>query len=218
VPPTWPPAPGEQRTMMHLDIQVDDLDAATAGAVALGARVAEFQPQANVRVLLVDGVLRWLDDGRALVLVHHRPVEQPGVEGGQRPWVRRLDGGAPPHSLRPATHEPMLADVLRSVHGRDLAVEPRTSRHVASLPSSRLELGLTSERPVASAPGSTAWASSTIRSGRPGTPGQRSPTPWPRSERSAEVSRTRPSNSPGTSSSACRHLRPALSPEVHTSS
>jgi predicted enzyme related to lactoylglutathione lyase len=52
VPPTWPAAPGEQRTMMHLDIQVDDLDAATADAVALGARVAEFQPQASVRVLL----------------------------------------------------------------------------------------------------------------------------------------------------------------------
>ena len=52
VPPTWPAGPGEQRTMMHLDIQVDDLDAATADAVALGARVAEFQPQANVRVLL----------------------------------------------------------------------------------------------------------------------------------------------------------------------
>jgi catechol 2,3-dioxygenase-like lactoylglutathione lyase family enzyme len=50
VPPTWPAAPGEQRTMMHLDIQVDDLDAA-ADVVALGARVAEFQPQANVRVL-----------------------------------------------------------------------------------------------------------------------------------------------------------------------
>lgn len=52
VPPTWPPTPGEQRTMMHLDVQVDDLDAATVDAVALGARVAEFQPQANVRVLL----------------------------------------------------------------------------------------------------------------------------------------------------------------------
>ena len=52
VPPVWPPAPGEQRTMMHLDIQVADLDAAAAGAVALGARVADFQPQDNVRVLL----------------------------------------------------------------------------------------------------------------------------------------------------------------------
>ena len=52
VPPVWPPAPGEQRTMMHLDLQVEDLDAAVADAVALGARVAEFQPQDHVRVLL----------------------------------------------------------------------------------------------------------------------------------------------------------------------
>ena len=44
--------PGEQRTMMHLDLQVQDLDAAVADAVALGARVAEFQPQDNGRVLL----------------------------------------------------------------------------------------------------------------------------------------------------------------------
>ncbi len=51
VPPVWPPAPGEQRTMMHLDIEVDDLDA-VADAVALGARVAAFQPQDHVRVLL----------------------------------------------------------------------------------------------------------------------------------------------------------------------
>jgi len=52
VPPVWPPAGGAQRTMMHLDIEVTDLDAATADAVALGARVADFQPQDNVRVLL----------------------------------------------------------------------------------------------------------------------------------------------------------------------
>jgi Glyoxalase-like domain len=32
--------------------EVDDLDAAVADAVALGARVAAFQPQDNVRVLL----------------------------------------------------------------------------------------------------------------------------------------------------------------------
>ena len=51
-PPVWPPAPGEQRTMMHLDFQVEDLDAAVADAVSLGARVAEFQPQDSVRVLL----------------------------------------------------------------------------------------------------------------------------------------------------------------------
>ena len=52
VPPVWPAASGEQRTMMHLDIQVADLDEAAADAVALGARAAEFQPQDNVRVLL----------------------------------------------------------------------------------------------------------------------------------------------------------------------
>lgn len=38
--------------MVHLDIGVDDLDAASAHAVAAGARVAQFQPQAGVRVHL----------------------------------------------------------------------------------------------------------------------------------------------------------------------
>jgi catechol 2,3-dioxygenase-like lactoylglutathione lyase family enzyme len=52
LPPAWPPAPGEQRAMMHLDIQVEDLDAAVGEALALGARLAEFQPRDNVRVLL----------------------------------------------------------------------------------------------------------------------------------------------------------------------
>ena len=51
-PPVWPPAPGQQRAMMHLDVQVADLDAAIAEAVALGARAAEFQPHDNVRILL----------------------------------------------------------------------------------------------------------------------------------------------------------------------
>jgi predicted enzyme related to lactoylglutathione lyase len=52
VAPVWPAAPGDQRTMMHLDIQVEDLEAAVADAVRLGARLADFQPQENVRVLL----------------------------------------------------------------------------------------------------------------------------------------------------------------------
>lgn len=52
VPPVWPPAAGGQRPMMHLDIEVMDLDAATADAVALGARLAEHQPRENGRVLL----------------------------------------------------------------------------------------------------------------------------------------------------------------------
>lgn len=51
-PPVWPPRPGEQRPMMHFDFQVGDLDAAVAEAVALGATLAEHQPQAHVRTLL----------------------------------------------------------------------------------------------------------------------------------------------------------------------
>lgn len=50
--PVWPPASGSQRPMMHLDFQVGDLDDAQAEAVALGAGVADHQPQANVRVML----------------------------------------------------------------------------------------------------------------------------------------------------------------------
>jgi predicted enzyme related to lactoylglutathione lyase len=50
--PVWPPVEGEQRPMMHFDFQVGDLDAAVADAVALGALVAEAQPQDNVRVLI----------------------------------------------------------------------------------------------------------------------------------------------------------------------
>ena len=52
VPPVWPAGPGETRMQVHLDIRVDDLDAAVRTAVAAGARVAEFQPQEHVRVCL----------------------------------------------------------------------------------------------------------------------------------------------------------------------
>jgi hypothetical protein len=52
VPPVWPPALGKQRTMMNLDIEVDDLEASVADAVALGARLTEFQSRDNMRVLL----------------------------------------------------------------------------------------------------------------------------------------------------------------------
>ncbi|MFI8191788.1 VOC family protein [Streptomyces sp. NPDC085946] len=50
--PRWPGTPADQQMMMHLDIEVDDLPAAVAHAVALGATVADFQPQEDVRVLL----------------------------------------------------------------------------------------------------------------------------------------------------------------------
>lgn len=49
--PTWPPVEGKQRPMSHFDFQVGDLEEATDEAVALGATVANFQPQENVRVL-----------------------------------------------------------------------------------------------------------------------------------------------------------------------
>jgi predicted enzyme related to lactoylglutathione lyase len=49
--PVWPPNAGSQRSMMHFDFQVGDLDAAVEEAVALGATVSEEQPQENVRVL-----------------------------------------------------------------------------------------------------------------------------------------------------------------------
>jgi catechol 2,3-dioxygenase-like lactoylglutathione lyase family enzyme len=52
VPPTWPTEGGEQLMMMHLDIEVDDLDEGVAWAVAAGATVAAHQPQADVRVML----------------------------------------------------------------------------------------------------------------------------------------------------------------------
>jgi len=50
--PTWPARPGDQQMMMHLEVMVDDLDAAVAVAVAAGATIAEYQPQDSVRVCL----------------------------------------------------------------------------------------------------------------------------------------------------------------------
>jgi len=38
--------------MMHFDLEVGDLDSATAEAVAFGATMTDYQPQENVRVLL----------------------------------------------------------------------------------------------------------------------------------------------------------------------
>jgi catechol 2,3-dioxygenase-like lactoylglutathione lyase family enzyme len=52
VRPTWPAGPQEPQMMAHLDIKVDDLDAASAHALAVGATLADFQPQDDVRVHL----------------------------------------------------------------------------------------------------------------------------------------------------------------------
>jgi catechol 2,3-dioxygenase-like lactoylglutathione lyase family enzyme len=59
--PRWPSTPEEQQMSVHLDIQVDDLDAAGAIAREAGATLADFQPQERVRV--------WLDpDGHPFCL------------------------------------------------------------------------------------------------------------------------------------------------------
>ena len=52
VPPTWPAGPGAQQMQAHLDIAVDDLDAGVSRAKALGAGLAAYQPQDDVRVML----------------------------------------------------------------------------------------------------------------------------------------------------------------------
>jgi catechol 2,3-dioxygenase-like lactoylglutathione lyase family enzyme len=49
--PVWPPEQGRQRPMMHLDVQVGDLDSAVEEALALGATLSDVQPQDGVRVL-----------------------------------------------------------------------------------------------------------------------------------------------------------------------
>ena len=51
-PPIWPAGPGQQQMMMHLDLAVDDLDAAAAHAQLCGATLAGHQPQEGVRVYL----------------------------------------------------------------------------------------------------------------------------------------------------------------------
>lgn len=51
VAPVWPEEAGTQQKMLHLDIQVDDLAAATEHAITAGAVLADHQPQEGVRVL-----------------------------------------------------------------------------------------------------------------------------------------------------------------------
>jgi hypothetical protein len=52
VSPNWPASTGDQQMQVHLDIETDDLDVAVSYAESLGARVADFQPQQDVRVLI----------------------------------------------------------------------------------------------------------------------------------------------------------------------
>lgn len=50
VAPVWPAGPGDQQMQLHLEVEVDDLAAASAHAEACGAPAAAFQPQDDVRV------------------------------------------------------------------------------------------------------------------------------------------------------------------------
>lgn len=50
--PTWPAGPGDQHMMLHLDIGARDVAGAVVVAEELGAHLARFQPQEDVRVML----------------------------------------------------------------------------------------------------------------------------------------------------------------------
>ncbi len=52
VAPVWPSLAEQPQIQEHLDIYVDDLEAATEWAISVGARLAAYQPQERVRVLL----------------------------------------------------------------------------------------------------------------------------------------------------------------------
>ena len=53
VPPVWPtPGAGDQQMQVHLDVGVSSVAEAVADAEALGARLADYQPQDDVRVML----------------------------------------------------------------------------------------------------------------------------------------------------------------------
>ena len=52
VPPVWPAGPGDQQMQVHLDVGVTDVASAVTDAEGLGATLAEFQPQDDVRVML----------------------------------------------------------------------------------------------------------------------------------------------------------------------
>ena len=64
-PPVWPSEPGKPPIQLHLEVQVDDLDGALQHALACGARLADFQPQDDVRVCLDPSghpFCLWLDE------------------------------------------------------------------------------------------------------------------------------------------------------------
>lgn len=50
--PVWPTRPGQQQMMLHIDLDVNDLVDACDHALHVGARLADVEPQADVRVFL----------------------------------------------------------------------------------------------------------------------------------------------------------------------
>lgn len=52
VPPAWPAGADQQQMQLHLDIGVAAIEEAVLDATARGARLADFQPQDDVRVVL----------------------------------------------------------------------------------------------------------------------------------------------------------------------
>ncbi|MCW2749194.1 MAG: uncharacterized protein JWR83_304 [Aeromicrobium sp.] len=52
VRPVWPAGPGDQQMQIHLEVQVDALEPAVERATSLGATLASYQPQDDVRVCL----------------------------------------------------------------------------------------------------------------------------------------------------------------------
>ena len=52
--PVWPAAPEQPQMMMHLDILVTDLAGASSRALALGATLAEFQPEPDNLLVHLD--------------------------------------------------------------------------------------------------------------------------------------------------------------------
>ena len=50
--PVWSSQHGAPSMIMHLDFAVDDLEAAVARSLELGASLAEHQPQTDVRVMV----------------------------------------------------------------------------------------------------------------------------------------------------------------------
>ena len=67
-PPQWPPQPGRQQMMAHLDVVVDELGPAVVWASRLGATAATSQPQDHVRVMFDPAghpFCLYVDDGTA---------------------------------------------------------------------------------------------------------------------------------------------------------